>query len=182
MLRANHFKELRRWHVPCILLVLAVCAAPMLAGCVLPETLETVEDVNYGPLVMPDPSNTMLVTIPAADGNLSFVLTIEDANPQDTIYVKYFLDYVLAPGDAIAGGAVSPAEGATDIRRTLSTTIKCGMAGENAIPTDGKPHLLTAVVADRPFVNEIVPTPPRYRHVTPPGKWSEVEWQVECTP
>jgi hypothetical protein len=149
---------------------------------VLPESLEAVSDteVNVPPaIVATDPPSTERATIPGIDREFS--VTTEDANLGDTLHLRFFVDYASSPtppGPAALADVPPPAEPKPgDFRRpSVTVTIFCD---DRHVPPDGANHILTAVVADRPFIDN---KPPLFRAVPSDTATAEVSWTVTCAP
>jgi hypothetical protein len=162
----------------------------MVCGCVLPENLGLVDDTetNYGPSIIasdPTANGTRTIIMTRRD----FELTIEDANVRDTLYLRYFVDYYTPQGTggptppiAITDLAPNVAQAKPDPRRQpASVTIACvSMLGVPGIPSDGNPHVLTALVADRPFLADDQMGPPSFRQLPSDARETELSWGVAC--
>jgi hypothetical protein len=166
-----------------IVVVFAVAAAAVVAaGCVIPPDLETersdaavnsapaildVRDEAGNPFERPGPRD---ITVGA--GRL--VLTIEDPDLADTLFVRYFLDYGL-PSPTPARIECEAAPGATP---TLERQITCSLVGVCTTPALGPDHIFEIEVFDR---SPIVDDPTRlFRALDPPGLSSAWWWQVTC--
>jgi hypothetical protein len=167
----SDFNRLAPWHIGCIFALLGM-------GCVLPEPLDPENDTeaNVPPFVIStDPVSTSLTTLTMRG---DFTITAGDANQQDTLYMRFFLDYDAPPAPA---GPVALAEAAPrtnpqagDFSRPAQTvTLVCGVA----VPMDNLTHQLTAVVSDRPFIDN---QPPIFRAVPKDTVPAEISWTVEC--
>ena len=163
------FRRLRPWHIGCIFALFGM-------NCVLPEPLDPVDDtkVNYPPVIVStDPPSTQPQTIQMTMRDFS--LTAADSNLDDVLHVRYFVDYSSAVTGTPAGPiaeALIPA-GNTTQRSAVTTSIACGMT---RVPMGT--HQLTAVVADRAFIEGT--TPPIFRAVPADGYTVEVSWTVTC--
>ena len=167
---ARVFRRLRPWHIGCIFALFGM-------SCVLPETLDPVDDtkVNYPPVIVStDPPSTEPQTIQMTMRDFS--LTVSDANLDDVLHVRYFVNYSnpMAPPSGPIAEALIPA-GTTAKRNAVTTSIECG---PTRVPTGTQQ--LTAVIADRPFIEGT--TPPLFRAVPPDGYTVEVSWTVTCPP
>jgi hypothetical protein len=166
-----------------IVVVFAVAAlAAVAAGCVIPPDLETekgdasvnaapsildVRDEAGNPFERPGPRD---ITVGA--GRL--VLTIEDPDLSDTLFVRYFLDYGL-PAPTPARIECEAAPGATP---TLERQITCSLVGVCTTPALGPDHIFEIEVFDRP---PVIDDPTRlFRALDPPGLSSTWWWQVTC--
>jgi hypothetical protein len=160
-------------------------------GCVLPESLDVVDDteVNHPPaIVATDPPVTELATITCSGTGCvrsrDFTLTLEDQNLGDTLHIRFFVDYVPTPTQAIALADVGPptAPKPGDFRRApKSVTIRCfdpTMPLDPGVPADGAMHDLLAVVADRAFIDD--GQMPLFRHLPPDTVPAEAAWKVIC--
>jgi hypothetical protein len=159
--------------------VLLLTAGP---SCVLPEGLDVVDDteINYPPAVVSSvPPASLKATI---DGQREFSLTLEDMNLKDTLFVRFFLDYYApptttgpaAPIDLIDVPPPTDATPRDGTRLPITVSIAC----IRDVPADGKTHVLTAVIADRPFINDNVQ--PLFRHLPDDARQAEVSWEVAC--
>jgi hypothetical protein len=147
-------------------------------SCVLPETLDPEADtnVNYPPaIIATDPPSTAPVSIPVSTGR-DFFVTLSDANISDVLHVRFFVDYSLMGTPAGAIVDVDVPAGTMTQRPAVMNALTCE---PSRVPADGKPHAVTAVVADRPFLNST--QPPIFRAVPPDGFTAEVTWTVTCT-
>ncbi|HUQ04418.1 MAG TPA: hypothetical protein VM261_18085 [Kofleriaceae bacterium] len=164
------------------MVVLAVVAAAMAAGCVIPPDLDVDRDasiVNSAPVLLdvrdeagnpferPGPRD---VTV----GQGRLVLTISDPDLSDTLFVRYFLDYGL-PAPTPARGQCEAAPGSTP---TLERQITCSLVGVCTTPALGPDHVFEIEVFDRP---PVVDDPTRlFRALDPPGLSSGWWWQATC--
>jgi hypothetical protein len=170
------FDRLAQRHARCIPSLgrpLLLCALGSIAGCVLPGFLESVDDteVNLQPVVIKtDPSIEQLTTLSGGVGN--FFITVEDENLGDTLHARFFVDYPSAPQSGIAA-LIDIAPGPA-VRPAAMVSIACGAR----IPSDGSPHTVTAVVADRAFIDDGLAPP--YRHLPADALSVEVAWSVIC--
>ena len=159
-----------------------VSAAVLLAGCVWLPDLSLEEGdaaVNAAPVILdvrdeagnpferPGPRE-----ITVGQGRL--VLTLSDPDVNDTLSVRYFLDYGL-PAPTPARIECEAAPGATPTRERQ---ITCSLVGVCTTPAVGADHVFEIEVFDRP---PIVDDNTRlFRKLAPPGLSSSWWWQVDC--
>lgn len=159
--------------------VLAV-AAVSLAGCVFPPSLSLDEGdaaVNAAPVIVdvrdeagnpferPGPRDVVV-------GQGRLVITLSDPDVDDTLFVRYYVDYGLpVPTPAIIECAAAP--GATP---TLERQITCSLVGVCSGPA-----------TDRVFEIEVFDRPPilddntrLFRQLDPPGLSSSWWWKLNC--
>jgi hypothetical protein len=162
--------------------VFAVAAAAVAAGCVIPPDLSVDRDasiVNSAPVLLdvrdeagnpferPGPRDIIV-------GQGRLVLTISDPDLSDTLFVRYFLDYGL-PAPTPARGQCEAAPGSTP---TLERQITCSLVGVCTTPALGSDHVFEIEVFDRP---PVVDDPTRlFRALDPPGLSSGWWWQATC--
>lgn len=162
--------------------VTVVSAAALVAGCVIPPSLSLEENdasVNAAPVILdvrdeagnpferPGPRE-----ITVGQGRL--VLTLSDPDVNDTLSVRYFLDYGL-PAPTPARIECEAAPGAEP---TLERQITCSLVGVCTTPAVGAEHVFEIEVFDRP---PIVDDNTRlFRKLDPPGLSSSWWWQVNC--
>ena len=160
--------------------VFAVLAAVAAAGCVFPPSLSLEEGdaaVNAAPVIVdvrdeagnpferPGPRDIVV-------GQGRLVITLADPDVNDTLFVRYYVDYGLpAPTPAIIECAAAP--GATP---TLERQITCSLVG-----------VCSGVAADRVFEIEVFDRPPilddntrLFRQLDPPGLSSSWWWKINC--
>lgn len=170
---ARVFAHLSPWHIGCILSLVGM-------SCVLPEPLDAVDDVkvNYPPsIVSTDPDSTAgPVTIPA-DITMprEFSITVQDLNVDDTLHVRFFIDYSASSNPAAPVQLIDIPPGTMAQRSPASVKIGC----TGLLMTSGM-HTITAVVADRPFIDDN--TPPLFRKVPADTVAAEVSWTAGCGP
>lgn len=96
------------------------------------------------------PQGLVVITDPATQLPMTFrVLQFEDANIEDTLTARWFVDYHRNP--AIQQQAVRPPEPNSptpNLRAGSSFTLTASMLEPNLT---GEPHLVEVVVTDRPF-------------------------------
>jgi hypothetical protein len=166
-----------------IVVVFAVTAAAVVAaGCVIPPDLETEKgdaSVNAAPTILDvrDEAGNVFERPGPRDitvGAGRLVLTIEDPDLADTLFVRYFLDYGL-PAPTPARIECEAAPGATP---TLERQITCSLVGVCTTPALGPDHIFEIEVFDR---EPVVDDPTRlFRALAPPGLSSAWWWQVTC--
>ncbi|HJZ86776.1 MAG TPA: hypothetical protein VKN99_16475 [Polyangia bacterium] len=153
---------------------------PGATGCVLPESLDVVSDVevNYRPVVVEaDPSTEKTVTMPVGAAR-EFSLKIEDLNIGDGLFVRFFVDFDAAhPTPAIQEedwpAPVNPPPG--DFVRSLTPEMfQCGVA--LFPPPQSGMHVLSAFVSDRRYIND----GSSVRRLPADAKTSEIAWLVVC--
>jgi hypothetical protein len=176
-------RRARFLHSSRIVVVLAVTAVVLAAaGCVFPPDLTQEKDdasVNAAPVILdvrdeagnpfdrPGPRD---ITV----GMGRLVLTISDPDINDTLYVRYFLDYGL-PAPTPARIECEAAPGAEP---TLERQITCSLVGVCTTPALGPDHVFEIEVFDRP---PVVDDPTRlFRALDPPGLSSGWWWQATC--
>jgi hypothetical protein len=161
--------------------VLAVAVAALAVGCVIPPNLSIEENdgaVNAAPVIKdvrdeagnpferPGPRDIVV-------GQGRLVLTLADPDVNDTLSVRYFLDYGL-PAPTPARIECEAAPGATP---TVDRQITCSLVGVCTTPALGA-HVFEIEVFDRP---PVVDDPTRlFRQLDPPGLSSVWWWQVNC--
>jgi hypothetical protein len=171
---AKVFAHLRPWHIGCILSLVGM-------SCVLPEPLDAVDDVkvNYPPsIVSTDPASTGGTVVIPSDPLMprEFSLTPQDLNVDDTLHVRFFIDYSFTTTPAGPVAIIDIPPGTMAQRSPVTASIGCGVS---RVPIDGMKHFVTAVVSDRPFVDSM---PPLFRAVPADTVAAEVSWTVQCGP
>ena len=174
--RAHFLHSLR------IVVVFAVAAVVVAAGCVIPPDLNVEQNdaaVNAAPVILDvrDESGNPFERPGPRDitvGQGRLVLTISDPDLADTLFVRYFLDYGL-PAPTPARIECEAAPGATP---TLERQITCSLVGVCTTPALGADHVFEIEVFDRP---PVVDDPTRlFRALDPPGRSSGWWWQATC--
>lgn len=159
-----------------------VAAAVLVVGCVIPPSLSDEDrdaSVNAAPVILdvrdeagnpferPGPRDVIV-------GQGRLVLTLQDPDVNDTLSVRYYLDYGL-PAPTPARIECEAAPGATP---TLDRQITCSLVGVCTAPAVGSEHVFEIEVFDRP---PIVDDNTRlFRKLDPPGLSSSWWWQVNC--
>jgi hypothetical protein len=166
-------------HLPAVLLV-AVISAASVAGCVFPPSLSLDEGdaaVNAAPVIVdvrdeagnpferPGPRE---ITI----GQGRLVITLSDPDVNDTLFVRYYVDY----GLPVPTAAVIECEAAPGAEPTLERQITCSLVG-----------VCTSLGTDRVFEIEVFDRPPilddntrLFRQLDPPGLSSSWWWNINC--
>ncbi len=150
-------------------------------GCVLPPPLEIIEadaSLNAPPIALSaspaefDFPGTIALTRPE-ERRLS--LTISDNDIEDTLYMRFFVDYETngaGPSPAYAVCIASPSGTAIRIADCPMSSI-C-----NAVnPNDNTTHVLELMIADREFLAE---GDPPFRSLPPNAAWSMRSWTMTC--
>lgn len=152
------------------------------AACVVPPDLELdeVEGANHPPVLrrVRDSAGTELrrpgdIELVVNEGEL--VVTAEDLDLDDTLYVRMYFDY----GFDEATPVRVQCEAAPGATATLSREITCPLPGlcNDALTMNGGMHILEIDVLDR------VPTSTAarpFRDVTAPGEIATGMWNVKC--
>lgn len=163
------------------------CAAALvpstgiIGGCVLPPSLELdesdasvnsppvlrdVRDEAGNPFERPGPRELLV-----GEGRL--VITVADVDLNDTLYVRYYLDYGLAePTPAKITCPAAP--GATPTRERQVT---CSLVGVCTGADLAEEHVFEIDVYDRQPQDDGQRV---FRDVTPPGEYTTWWWRVSC--
>jgi hypothetical protein len=184
--QGNHARSLRVGRAarfvhssrPVVLTV--VLAAVALAGCVIPPGLELVDEdaaVNAAPVIMDvrdEAGNPFERPGPRdiAIGQGRLVLTLQDPDIKDTLFVRYYVDY----GLPLPTAAVIECEAGPGATPTLERQITCSLVGVCTGAATNK--VFEIEVFDRPVT--VDDQTRLYRKIDPPGLSTSWWWNINC--
>jgi len=146
-------------HLPRRLACLALLWS--VSGCVLPLAPEFEEDPNLPPyLVSTDPPQATVTMVK----DPKFFATVQDPNENDTLYVRWLIDY--PPYDS----TTTVKQRAEDYTRANHSTLMFEPNCINHGLTGSAVHRLMLLVSDRPFLPP-ESAPDRPYEVTQPGTY-----------
>ncbi|HVK72788.1 MAG TPA: hypothetical protein VM734_05685 [Kofleriaceae bacterium] len=136
------------------------------AGVNSPPVLRDVRDEAGNPFERPGPRDIVV-----GEGRL--VLTATDRDVEDTLYVRYYLDYgIVAPTAAKITCRAAP--GAMP---TLERQVTCSLVGVCTAVDVGAEHILEIDVYDREPQDD---GDRLFRDVAAPGEYTTWWWKVTC--
>jgi hypothetical protein len=161
----------------------AICLAVAVQGCVLPigpQFQDPPAAQNYDPVILDsDPDRGAFVTTPAS--SYTFRVTVQDPNVTDDVHVRFVADYLPLSENTrqLHDETVHHSVDGRLLSKDVTYTVRCTDKLAN-LPT----HQITAIVADRPFVEvDSLPGQPFNPGQLPPGAGSiSVTWTLglEC--
>jgi hypothetical protein len=137
-------------------------AAALTGGCVLPIAPEFVEERNLSPFVVDvRPAVGTVVT----DLNARFDVTVEDPNRNDTLFVRFLIDYPPFSTELTRAQPLQPLPSqGPDLpnRQVIAFQPSCQL--HTISPTITR-HQLMLVVSDRPFIDPAPDSSPATRRL-----------------
>jgi hypothetical protein len=176
------------WHAPCsskLLVVAMLFSATAGPACILPPPIDEEDpEANRPPSI--DPLLPFIdgepVTLVCSGVSTTFLADLNDPNPRDTLYYRFFIDYFRLDPDDILD--VTPTA-APPVANNRPRTARAEISANNAIllerPADV--HVIELFVADRAFDDSVVVGPDVGHVVLEGGLTASYRWPVnpiEC--
>ncbi len=154
------------------------------SACILPPPLDVESDdigissppvvVEIAPQEFKSPG--LPIQVEQADER-NMILTVSDNDPEDLIFVRFFVDYARPDQTSFKADCSAPASGTERRQVTCSMATIC-----NGISPDVA-HFLEAVIADRPFLDTSDPRAVGqlpFRALPPLAGSTITAWTLEC--